>query len=95
MSLLSSSELPATATPDRKNPSALVENAVAFGFLTTVGIAMTGWLFLGGDLGEKVTRDLGDDPAARSAALDAASRRNTISFGRPFGGIFRTKSRSP
>jgi hypothetical protein len=45
MSLLSSSELPATVTPDRKNSSALVEKAVAFGFLTTVGIAMTGWLY--------------------------------------------------
>ncbi len=46
MSLLSSSELPATATPDRRNSSTLVENAVAFGFLTTVGIAMTGWLYV-------------------------------------------------
>lgn len=48
MSLLSSSDhaVDATASPETRSSSALVENAVAVGYLATVGVATMGWLYV-------------------------------------------------
>lgn len=48
MSLLSSSDqaVNATASPETRSSSALVENAVAVGYLATVGVATMGWLYV-------------------------------------------------